>query len=263
MIFDTMKVLILWGDSMKLILEDIHKSFSEHQVLKGCSYEFEKGKIYGLLGRNGSGKTTLFNILYQELEADKGKFYIQEEGGIKRRLTLDDIGMVFTDSHLPDFLTGKEFVQFFLDIHGDQNSKTADEYLDMVDLNVEDRNRIIKGYSSGMKSKVSLLTVLIAKPNIILLDEPLTAVDVVVGIQLKRLLKELRHDHILILSTHILSLAEDMCESFVLLRQGQLDGTESFRNQDEFEQQIIQSLSDQDGETNHEEITQPAGDQDV
>ena len=65
---------------MKLVIKNLKKSFDKKQVLKDINFEFEKGKIYGLLGRNGAGKTTLFNCLNEDLEIDSGEFFIEEDG---------------------------------------------------------------------------------------------------------------------------------------------------------------------------------------
>ena len=229
---------------LKLELRDIQKSFGNQAVLKGCSYTFEQGNIYGLLGRNGAGKTTLFNILYEEMKQDSGTFTLHIDGK-ERTVKPEDIGMVFTDNYLPEFLTGYEFVSFFLDLHKQENQLSVDEYLDIVSINEESRHRIIKMYSSGMQSKLSLLTVIITQPKIILLDEPLTAVDVVSGIELKQLFMNLKSESIIILSTHMLQLAEDMCDELVLLKGGLLSSMEDFRSEEQFEKQIIQALSEE------------------
>ncbi|MCP3874694.1 MAG: ABC transporter ATP-binding protein [Desulfobacteraceae bacterium] len=229
---------------MKLELKDIQKSFGNQAVLKGCSYTFEQGNIYGLLGRNGAGKTTLFNILYEEMKQDSGTFTLHIDGK-ERAVKPEDIGMVFTDNYLPEFLTGYEFVSFFLDLHKQENQLSVDEYLDIVSIDEESRHRIIKTYSSGMQSKLSLLTVIITQPKIILLDEPLTAVDVVSGIELKQLFMNLKSESIIILSTHMLQLAEDMCDELVLLKGGLLSSMEDFRSEKQFEKQIIQALSEE------------------
>ena len=74
---------------MKLQLEHIQKSFGEKQVLKDCSAVFEKGKIYGLLGRNGAGKTTLFNCIAKEIPMDQGSVSLQEEETVRNLSDLD------------------------------------------------------------------------------------------------------------------------------------------------------------------------------
>lgn len=184
---------------MELQLEQIRKSFGEKEVLKGCTFRFEKGKIYGLLGRNGAGKTTLFNCLSDEISPDSGTANIYREDGQLESLAEDHIGYVFSTPVLPDFLTGYEFLKFYIEINQDRADPemTIDTYFDMVKIDPEDRNRLIKGYSHGMKNKLQMLCFIIARPPVILLDEPLTSFDVVVALEIKKLLREIKKDHII------------------------------------------------------------------
>ena len=69
---------------MKLIIKNLKKNFEKKEVLKDINFEFEKGKIYGLLGRNGTGKTTFFNCLNEDLEIDNGEFYIEDNDKIRK-----------------------------------------------------------------------------------------------------------------------------------------------------------------------------------
>ncbi len=76
---------------MKLVLRDIAKSFDKKKVLRDASFAFEKGNIYGLLGRNGAGKTTLFNCINEDLKIDGGSVFL-EENGVEKAVCPDDIG---------------------------------------------------------------------------------------------------------------------------------------------------------------------------
>jgi len=235
---------------MKLVLDGLKKSFGTKSVLTNIGYTFEEGKIYGLLGRNGAGKTTLFNCLSDELDADAGAAYLIGESGQEKPLDTSDVGYVFSIPVLPDFLTGYEFVRFFMDIHKDrvEPGKTADDFFDMVKLAKEDRPRLLKGYSHGMKNKVQMLCFIIAKPPVILLDEPLTSFDVVVALEMKKLLRELRQDHILIFSTHILQLATDLCDEIVVLHNGTLSKIdEEMQKSADFEDRLTEILKDEAG----------------
>ncbi|MDY5636610.1 MAG: ATP-binding cassette domain-containing protein, partial [Streptococcus orisratti] len=120
--------------------------------------------------------------------------------------------------------------------------KSVDDYLDFMEISQEDRHRIIKGYSDGMKSKLSLLCIFISKPKIILLDEPLTAVDVVSSIAIKRFLMALKDQHILILSTHIMALAEDLCDQVAVLENGVLTALDIDRKHEQFEDKVLEAL---------------------
>lgn len=233
---------------MELQLTKIKKIFGTKEVLKDCSFTFEQGKIYGLLGRNGAGKTTLFNCLTDEVQPDGGKAEVIDGQGQQAELRPDQIGYVFSTPVLPDFLTGYEFIKFYMDINEDKitKGKTIDEYFDMVKIDSEDRHRLIKGYSHGMKNKVQMLCFIIARPPVILLDEPLTSFDVVVALEIKQLLREIKHDHIIIFSTHILQLATDLCDEIVVLSEGRLQQVDHAMLQSkDFEAQIIELLKDE------------------
>jgi ABC-type sugar transport system ATPase subunit len=131
---------------MKLVLKDIEKSYGGKQVLKEASYTFEKGKIYGLLGRNGAGKTTLFNCISGELKYENGSVSITCDGQNSDELDYKKVGYVFSEPVLPEFLTGYEFLKFYIDINKDkiENLLTIDEYFDIIKIKDEDRYRLMK-----------------------------------------------------------------------------------------------------------------------
>ena len=208
---------------MKLVIENLSKSFDKKEVLININFTFESGKIYGLLGRNGAGKTTFFNCLNEDLKCDSGEFYLSD-GKSNKIIESSDIGYVLSTPVVPEFLTGREFLKYFIDINKDniKDLKTIDEYFDIVKIDIEDRDKLMKDYSHGMKNKMQMLIYLIASPNILLLDEPLTSFDVVVAEEMKELLKKMKKDRILIFSTHIMELALDLCDEIVVLNKGEL-----------------------------------------
>ncbi len=229
---------------MKLVIENLKKSFEKKEVLKDINFIFEEGKIYGLLGKNGAGKTTLFNCLNEDIDVDNGDFFITEENE-KRNIVSDDIGYVLSTPIVPDFLTGREFLKFFIDINKDKikKLKTIDEYFDFMKIDIDDRDKLMKDYSHGMKNKMQLLVNIIANPKILLLDEPLTSFDIVVADEMKKMLRELKKDHIIVFSTHIMELALDLCDEIVILNNGILEevGKENLNNA-KFTDKIISIL---------------------
>lgn len=229
---------------MKLVVKNLKKNFEKKEVLKDINFEFEKGKIYGLLGRNGAGKTTFFNCLNEDLDIDAGEFYIEDNGN-RRKMGAEDIGYVLSTPNVPEFLTAREFLKFFIDINKKRikNEKTIDEYFDFMKIEEEDRDRLLKDYSHGMKNKMQMLINIIAKPEILLLDEPLTSLDVVVAEEMKQLLRALKSDRITIFSTHIMDLALDLCDEIVLLNHGELEVVDkSDLDSKEFKEKIIAAL---------------------
>ena len=81
---------------MKLVVDQLQKRFGTQEVLRGASFTFEQGKIYGLIGRNGAGKTTFFNCLNEDLAADGGSFHLEDDTGAARPVTADDMGYVLS-----------------------------------------------------------------------------------------------------------------------------------------------------------------------
>ena len=235
---------------MKFIIEHLSKRFEEKVVLKDINFTFEEGKIYGLLGRNGAGKTTLFNCVNKDLKTDGGSFYI-EDHGVRRELTNVDVGYVLSTPTVPEFLTGREFLKFFMDINEKsiKDPKSIDEYFDYMSIDPEDRDKLLKDYSHGMKNKMQMLINIIAHPNILLLDEPLTSLDVVVAEEMKQLLRSLKQDRITIFSTHIMDLALDLCDEIVLLSHGELEVVDKADlNSQEFKDKIIETLREKTNE---------------
>ena len=234
---------------MKLTISHLQKNYNTVPVLTDVTYTFEKGKIYGLLGKNGAGKTTIFNCLTGNTAPDGGESMIEQEGSIPRPLAFDDIGFVFTQPHLPEFMTGYEFIRYFSDINKEKlkSAVSIDECFSLIDFRYEDQHKLIREYSHGMQNKLQILAFLILRPPIILLDEPLTSFDVVAALQIKNLIKSVKDEHIIIFSTHILQLAQDLCDEIIVLHNGRLSALDTGRLHDaDFEQQVIEMLTDED-----------------
>jgi ABC-2 type transport system ATP-binding protein len=232
---------------MRFVIEHLEKHFEKKEVLRDINFAFESGKIYGLLGRNGAGKTTLFNCLNQDIKADGGNFYL-EESGVRRDVEAEDIGYVLSTPTVPEFLTGREFLKFFIDINEKTVSspKSLDEYFDTMSIEPEDRDKLLKDYSHGMKNKMQMLINMIAQPNILLLDEPLTSLDVVVAEEMKQLLRSLKAGRVTIFSTHIMDLALDLCDEIVLLNRGVLEVVDKANlDNQEFKEKIIAALREE------------------
>ena len=232
---------------MRFVIDHLSKHFEKKEVLKEITFTFEEGKIYGLLGRNGAGKTTLFNCLNRDIRADGGTFFL-DENGTPREISAEDIGYVLSTPTVPEFLTGREFLKFFLDINVSsiQNLRSLDEYFDMMSIAPEDRDKLLKDYSHGMKNKMQMLINIIAQPKILLLDEPLTSLDVVVAEEMKQLLRSQKDGKITIFSTHIMDLALDLCDEIVLLSHGVLEVVEkSNLDNQEFKEKIIAALKEE------------------
>lgn len=229
---------------MQVVIENLSKSFKEKNVLNDLSVTFDQGIIYGLLGRNGAGKTTLFNLIAKELKNDQGEFYLVD-GDKKLPLKLDDIFLMLAEPDLPKFLTGREFIKFFIEVNEEKikDLKDASYYFDLVKFLDEDLDRLIQDYSTGMRNKLQMMMFLILKPLVILMDEPLNSLDVVVQKEMKDLIKSIKSEHIIIFSTHILDLAKNMADEIILLHQGKIQKVDKkIKDNPDFEAEVIDLL---------------------
>lgn len=110
----------------------------------------------------------------------------------------------------------------------------------------EDRDKLLKDYSHGMKNKMQMLVNIIANPSILLFDEPLTSLDIVVQEEMKQMLREIKKDHIIIFSTHIMELALDLCDEIVILNKGVLEKIDKNNlDNDKFKDKIIEALKEE------------------
>ncbi|MDU5230485.1 MAG: ABC transporter ATP-binding protein [Anaerococcus sp.] len=229
---------------MQLVIENLSKKFEEKSVLNELDARFDQGIIYALLGRNGAGKTTLFSLIAKELKKDSGEVYLLENGE-KINLESKDVFFMLAEPELPRFLTAREFIKFFIDVNKERiaDLHDTDYYFDLVKFDEEDKDRLIQGYSTGMRNKIQMMMFLILKPRVILMDEPLNSLDVVVQKEMKDLIKSIKHDHIIIFSTHILDLAKDISDEIVLLHKGQIEEVDrEIKNNPDFEDRIISLL---------------------
>lgn len=230
---------------MKLIINNLSKSFGKKDVIKNASYTFDQGEVYALLGRNGAGKTTLFKLITDSLSKDEGEVLLEDKDSIKP-IDFKDVFFMVSEPELPKFLTGREFISFFIEANRKniKNLADLDDYLSLVDLEVDDSNRLIQDYSTGMKNKLQMIMFLILKPKVILMDEPLTSLDVLVQVQMKKIIREIHKDHIIIFSTHILQLAKDICDKIVLIHDKKLNPVDGLLKDDpNFEDTIVSLLA--------------------
>ena len=233
---------------MKLQVASISKKFDQKIIFDQASFTFEKGKIYGLLGRNGSGKTTFFNCITKNLKLDEGQIQLLEEDEA-RNYDNTEIGFTQTYPQLPAFMTAYEFIRFYMDIHREQikDTRKPEDWLTLVGIKEEDQHRLLKDFSHGMQNKVQILLSLVVQPPVLLLDEPLTSFDPVAALEFKQLIREAKKDSVIIFSTHILQLAQDLCDEIVLLHHQRFQAIPSEKLHDaDFEQEIVAILSDRE-----------------
>ena len=136
-----------------------------------------------------------------------------------------------------------------MDINRDriETGASAETYFDLVQIDPGGPEKVDQGVFSWNENKLQMICFMISRPPVILLDEPLTSLDVVVALEMKQLLRRMQKNHVIIFSTHILQLATDLCDEIVVLSEGRLRQIdhEMLKSKD-FEEQIIELLKDEE-----------------
>lgn len=243
---------------MFLKISNLSKSYEKKKVLFGANARFEDGKIFGLLGRNGSGKTTFMNIIADEIPFNEGEISLCNDDSSCRGIDTKDVIYIYSTPVLPEFLTGFEFLKFFMEAENTRNSIKMNEremddkiyqILSKFSFSVDDSHRLIVSYSHGMKNKIQMMTILLTKAPIVLLDEPLTSIDIVAAKEIKDILKDEKKDRIIIFSTHILDLARQLCDEAVLIHNGRFERVDAQTIKSaEFEEKVVNILKDDSNE---------------
>jgi ABC-2 type transport system ATP-binding protein len=209
-----------------LQVDRVTKSFGALMAVKGVSLNVDSGQVLGLLGPNGSGKSTLMKIIVGILRPDAGSILVHGVNVADDPITVKRmVGFVPESPRLYEFLTGIEYLDFVADVHGLEASvkqERVTEFLRALDLEGRE-NELIHGYSQGMKQKLAIIAGLLHRPQILVLDEPLNALDPRSARIVKDLIHKLRDDGVpTIFSTHVLEIADAICDRIVIMYDGKV-----------------------------------------
>jgi len=207
-------------------LRGVAKRYADIVAVDYVDLNVKYGEIFGLLGPNGSGKSTSLKMILALIKPDAGSVNVlgmkakDEPVAVKRQM-----GYVPESPRLYEFLTGLEYLDFVGDIYGlgPLEKKTRiEEYLEAMELEGREGD-MISSYSQGMKQKIALISALLHRPKLLLLDEPLSGLDPRSARIVKDLLRELKaHGVTTIMSTHILEIAQAMCDRIAIMYEGRL-----------------------------------------
>ncbi|GIN62347.1 putative ABC transporter ATP-binding protein YxlF [Robertmurraya siralis] len=217
---------------MLVNIQNLTKTYKQHQAVKGISFQIEKGKCVALLGPNGAGKTTTLQMLAGLLAPTSGKIQFANTASADFR---QRIGFLPQHPTFFPWMTAKEFLQFAGKLS--QLSKTMledkiTETLEFVSLK-DVRNKRIGGFSGGMKQRLGLAQALLHEPDLLILDEPVSALDPNGRRDVLEILSKLKREMTILFSTHVLHDAEQVCDSVMILKEGSImwDGSlDSLKN---------------------------------
>jgi len=214
------------GDILKA--NNLYKSFGRKQVLSDFNLTLEEGQVYGLLGKNGEGKTTLIRMIMGIIPGDKGKiFYRGKEIKFNHPFYKKEVGYIPEESIFFGWMTIKELMAFNSVFYPKWNAQKAREYLDRFELDEKFR---IKNLSRGMKLKLGLIVALAAEPELLILDDPTSGMDVPTRHDfLKGIIQEILDEGTTILfSSHLVHELEGIIDHLGILHNGQLILEENF-----------------------------------
>ena len=207
-------------------LKGVTKRYNEIVAVNNMNLTIPTGEIFALLGPNGSGKSTTLKMLLGLVQPDAGYINVlgldvqKDPVAVKRQ-----VGYVPESPNIYEFLTGIEYLDFIADIYGvppAEKKQRITEYLKALQLEGREGD-MINSYSDGMKKKISLISAFLFKPKLLILDEPLNALDPRSARIVKDFLHELKAQGVTtIMSTHVLEIAEALCDRIGIMYQGNI-----------------------------------------
>ncbi len=209
-----------------LRIEHLTKTYGDKKAVDDLSLHILPGEIYGFIGHNGAGKTTTLKAVAGILEFDGGSIYVDG-----KNVREDPIGCKSVMAYIPDnpdlyeFMSGIDYLNFVADIFGvstEDRQKRISEYAETFALK-DDLAQPVSAYSHGMKQKLAVISALIHKPRLILMDEPFVGLDPKAAFLLKEIMrKHCDEGGSIFFSTHVLEVAEKLCDHVAIIKNGQL-----------------------------------------
>lgn len=210
--------------NLMIEVSSLSKKYGNHLAVNNVSFSIKKGEVVGFLGPNGAGKSTIMNIMTGYLSLTSGNVSIdgfdiidQPEEAKKRIGYLPEIPPLYTD------MTVREYLYFMYDLKKVNFPKKPhiDEIARLVKIdNVIDR--LIKNLSKGYRQRVGIAQALIGNPDLLILDEPTVGLDPKQIIEIRNLIARLGKNHTIILSSHILSEIQEVCERIIIINKGNI-----------------------------------------
>lgn len=195
-------------------------------AVDGLNLTVEDGDIYGFIGHNGAGKSTTIKSVVGVLDFEEGEILIDGHSVKKEPLLCKQMTAYIPDNpDIYEYLSGIQYLNFVADVFGVEE-KTREEritkYAEMFEITAA-LGDLISSYSHGMKQKVAIISALVHKPKLLVLDEPFVGLDPKASLELKNIMRELCQDGCSIFfSTHVLEVAQKLCNKVAIIKAGKL-----------------------------------------
>lgn len=208
-----------------ITVEHLTKRYGDFTAVSELSFEIEEGHVYGFLGPNGAGKSTTMNIMTGCLSATEGHVRIDghdifEEPDKAKRL------MGYLPEQPPLYMneTPLEYLRFVGEAKGIRGRELARQIGTVIEQTRlgDVQNRLIAKLSKGYRQRVGIAQALLGNPKVVILDEPTVGLDPIQIIEIRDLIRQLGREHTVILSSHILSEVQTICEKVLIIAKGKL-----------------------------------------
>ena len=214
-------------------VEGLSKIYGEHIAVDDISFEVKEGHIYGFLGPNGAGKSTTMNIITGYISPSAGT--VEVNGYLMGRDTLKakkSIGYLPEIPPLYPDMNVKEYLTFVAKIKGIAKSEREAEINRVMEATAitDMQKRLIKHLSKGYKQRVGIAQAILGNPKVVILDEPTVGLDPEQIIEVRTLIKSLKGDHTVILSSHILSEISATCDEVLVIANGRMVACDTTEN---------------------------------
>lgn len=207
-------------------ISNLTHMYGTNKALNNVDLEINRGEIFGLIGHNGAGKSTAIKALVSILEPTSGDIFIDGKDLKTQRLEIKrQIGYVADSPDMFLEMQAIEYWRFIGDIFGMDpaiREQRIDELCKIFDM-AENKWKLIKSFSHGMRQKTFVIGALLSKPDVWILDEPMTGLDPQSSFNLKELMRDhAKSDKTVLFSTHVLEVAEKLCDRIGILKKGEL-----------------------------------------
>ncbi|MCR5092532.1 MAG: ABC transporter ATP-binding protein [Lachnospiraceae bacterium] len=206
-------------------VKGITKRYGSHTAVDNLSFTMETGRIYGFLGPNGAGKSTTMNIMTGYIAANEGTVLVNGVDIIRKpEAAKKQIGYLPELPPLYQEMTVLEYLLFVAELKKIPKKERRDQIARVLKMTMlgDYQERLIRNLSKGYKQRVGLAQALIGFPEIIILDEPTVGLDPQQILEIRDLIRSLKSDHIIMLSSHILSEVNEVCDEVMILSHGKL-----------------------------------------
>ena len=210
-------------ENTAIIVQNVTREFKKQVVLNDVSIDFDMGKIYGIIGRNGSGKTVLLKCILGLLSPSSGTVTVNGKVIGKDIDFPNNAGFIIETPGFLQNYSGLKNLKYLASIRKKVDDKTIRKFMELVGLNPDDKKTVGK-YSLGMRQRLGIAQALMENPDIIILDEPMNALDHVGVDEIRKVILKMKEQgKLIIIASHIREDIEVLCDEVYEMKDGTME----------------------------------------